>query len=205
MKSLLTTLTAVVVFIGGTSAEAKQQESKVYGYKVSILSDAKVGDVKRELKAQMTFSRHVLNFFTIGKGARLTVFCHPEFAQWFGPCGFAHEQKEAHLWLLDVASGRLKSIRAAERRAAELAEKARLAALQPNWPEIQIHYATLIAQASGGDPWPNCPDPYDGRGSWSDTVNCENHGNWYDSPGYYRCGLQFDPGWERKYGVKFCP
>jgi hypothetical protein len=73
------------------------------------------------------------------------------------------------------------------------------------WAALQIHYATLIARSSSKDPWPNCPDPFDGRGSWFDTVSCENHGNWLDSPGYYRCGLQFDPGWERHYGRKFCP
>jgi hypothetical protein len=73
------------------------------------------------------------------------------------------------------------------------------------WVARQISVATQIAQASGGDPWPNCPDPYDGSGgSWYDTVNCENGGNWYDSPGYYRCGLQFDPSWEYKYG-RLCP
>lgn len=55
------------------------------------------------------------------------------------------------------------------------------------------------------DPWPNCPDPYDHAGhSWTDTVNCENGGSWLDSPGYYRCGLQFDPMWERQYG-RLCP
>jgi hypothetical protein len=75
-----------------------------------------------------------------------------------------------------------------------------------SWVAIQIHYATLIAQSSSGDPWPNCADPYDGSGaSWTDTVGCENNGNWYDSPGYYRCGLQFDPMWERHYGRRFCP
>lgn len=78
-------------------------------------------------------------------------------------------------------------------------------ALLPDWAAIQIRYATMIAEASGGDPWPNCPDPYDGSGSWHDTVRCENGGNWLDSPGYYRCGLQFDPGWEYKYKRKFCP
>jgi hypothetical protein len=209
LKSLLTTLTVVALLIGGTSAEAKSKEAKVYGYKVSTLSDAKVGDSKRELRAQMKYSHNVLAFFRIGKGAKMAVFCHPQIALWHGPCGLVQGQKKAHRWLLGLASGRLKSIRAAERRAAELAriarEKARLAALQPSWPEIQMHYASLIAQSSGGDPWPNCPDPYDGRGSWSDTVNCENQGNWYDSPGYYRCGLQFDPGWEVKYHRKFCP
>jgi hypothetical protein len=88
-------------------------------------------------------------------------------------------------------------------------------ALQPDWATVQIRYATLIAEASGGDPWPNCPDPYDGSGAawWNPnypadkgtTLGCENGGSWYDSPGYYRCGLQFDPGWEYKYGRKFCP
>lgn len=73
------------------------------------------------------------------------------------------------------------------------------------WASVQIHYATLIAQSAGKDPWPNCPDPYFGGGSWYDTVACENRGSWLDSPGYYRCGLQFDPGWELYYGRKFCP
>jgi hypothetical protein len=36
-------------------------------------------------------------------------------------------------------------------------------------------------------------------------VACENGGDWLDSPGYYRCGLQFDPMWERHYGRRFCP
>lgn len=72
------------------------------------------------------------------------------------------------------------------------------------WIQRQIAVATAIGSASRGDPWPNCPDPFDGTGSWYDTAACENGGNWYDSPGYYRCGLQFDPGWERKYG-KLCP
>jgi hypothetical protein len=78
------------------------------------------------------------------------------------------------------------------------------------WTAIQIRFATKLAYASGADPWPNCPDPgpRDNQGpghSWYDTVNCENGGNWLDSPGYYRCGLQFDPGWETHYGVRFCP
>jgi hypothetical protein len=62
----------------------------------------------------------------------------------------------------------------------------------------------VIARESGGDPWPMCPDPFDGGGSWNDTVACENSGNWYDSAGYYRCGLQFDPIWERRFG-RLCP
>lgn len=82
--------------------------------------------------------------------------------------------------------------------------KARLAPPVDYWITRQITIATKIAQESGGDPWPNCPDPFDGSGTWQDTVNCENGGNWYDSPGYYRCGLQFDPGWEIKYG-RLCP
>jgi hypothetical protein len=72
------------------------------------------------------------------------------------------------------------------------------------WIGRQIWAANQIGASSGGDPWPNCPDPFDGGGSWQATVNCENSGNWYDSAGYYRCGLQFDPMWERKYG-RLCP
>jgi hypothetical protein len=82
-------------------------------------------------------------------------------------------------------------------------------ALRPavtDWVAIQMHYGRRLALASAGDPWPHCPDPHDGSGaSWQDTVNCENNGSWYDSPGYYRCGLQFDPMWERHYGRRFCP
>lgn len=77
------------------------------------------------------------------------------------------------------------------------------------WVQKQIRVATIIGYAAlnsgGNDPWPNCPDPiFNGARSWQDTANCENHGNWYDSPGFYRCGLQFDPGWESKYG-RLCP
>lgn len=72
------------------------------------------------------------------------------------------------------------------------------------WINRQIYVATLIARAARSDPWPNCPDPFFDGASWFDTVRCENNGNWYDSPGYYRCGLQFDPMWERKYG-RLCP
>ena len=77
----------------------------------------------------------------------------------------------------------------------------------------QIAAATVIGRESRGDPWPNCPDPFDGGGSWSDTVACENRRfhelygyprEWLDSPGYYRCGLQFDPGWEARFG-RLCP
>lgn len=77
------------------------------------------------------------------------------------------------------------------------------------WMNKQIAAANHLAANSGADPWPNCPDPgpRDNQGaghSWFDTVNCENGGNWLDSPGYYRCGLQFDPGWESVYG-RLCP
>lgn len=68
----------------------------------------------------------------------------------------------------------------------------------------QIWAGNILGRESSGDPWPNCPDPYDGGGSWQDTVNCENGGSWLDSPGYYRCGLQFDPGWEIRFG-RLCP
>ena len=50
------------------------------------------------------------------------------------------------------------------------------------------------------DPWPNCPDPVFGGGGWYDTVRCENSGHWYDTPGFFRCGLQFHPMWERYFG-----
>jgi hypothetical protein len=72
------------------------------------------------------------------------------------------------------------------------------------WAAKQIAAATHLAAHSALDPWPNCPDPKFNGASWQDTVNCENGGNWLDSPGYYRCGLQFDPGWENVYG-RLCP
>ena len=69
----------------------------------------------------------------------------------------------------------------------------------------QIWAGNILGRESAGDPWPNCPDPYDGGGySWTDTVNCENGGNWLDSPGFYRCGLQFHPNWETRFG-RLCP
>lgn len=88
----------------------------------------------------------------------------------------------------------------------ELHETERAMRPKTDWAAIQMRYGRLLALASAGDPWPNCPDPYDGSGaSWYDTVACENNGSWLDSPGYYRCGLQFDPMWERHYGRRFCP
>lgn len=84
----------------------------------------------------------------------------------------------------------------------------------PWWIAKQIAAASWIARNSAADPWPNCPDPHDGSGvSWSTTVKCENRAYyelyglpraWLDSPGYYRCGLQFDPMWERRFG-RLCP
>lgn len=73
-----------------------------------------------------------------------------------------------------------------------------------SWVAKQISAAVTIGRESSGDPWPYCPDPYDGGGSWQDTVNCENNGSWYDSPGFFRCGLQFHPMWERRFGL-LCP
>jgi hypothetical protein len=83
--------------------------------------------------------------------------------------------------------------------------KAKLAPSIDYWVAKQIRVAELIGRSAGADPWPNCPDPiFNGASSWQETANCENGGNWYDSPGYYRCGLQFDPAWETKYG-RLCP
>lgn len=77
-----------------------------------------------------------------------------------------------------------------------------------DWRARQIAAAETLgreADAAGTDPWPNCPDPYDHAGaSWDDTVACENSGSWLDSPGYFRCGLQFEPMWERRFG-ELCP
>ena len=86
------------------------------------------------------------------------------------------------------------------------------------WAARQIEVAEKIgadARRRGlPSPWPRCPDPYDLKGhSWWDTVKCENRAYWerfrdgrvwLDPPGYYRCGLQFDPMWERKFG-RLCP
>ena len=38
------------------------------------------------------------------------------------------------------------------------------------------------------------PRPVVDVSGWQQTVNCENGGNWADSPGYFMFGLQFDPG-----------
>ena len=95
-------------------------------------------------------------------------------------------------------------------RARHVAAVSAPAALSPAagaayWEQKQIAAAETLGRESAGDPWPNCPDPYDGSGSsWQDTVDCENGGDWLDSPGYYRCGLQFDPMWETRFG-RLCP
>jgi hypothetical protein len=74
------------------------------------------------------------------------------------------------------------------------------------WINKQIAAATHLAKNSSLDPWPNCSDPYWNGGTWQDTVNCENSGNWLDTNYYdfYRCGLQFHPMWEKVYG-RLCP
>lgn len=91
--------------------------------------------------------------------------------------------------------------------------------LRPWWIARQIEVAEILGKdgdAQQTDPWPNCPDPYDHAGhSWYDTVACENRAysekwgptdprTWRDSPGYFRCGLQFEPRWEDRYG-RLCP
>ena len=78
------------------------------------------------------------------------------------------------------------------------------ASTSSDWRSRQIAAAEVIGRESSGDPWPNCPDPFDGQGSWDDTVGCENCGSWFDSPVYFRCGLQFDPAWESRFG-RLCP
>lgn len=90
--------------------------------------------------------------------------------------------------------------------AAILAPVAESKKAKPPWYVTkQIRVAEIIGHESKTDPWPNCPDPiWNGASSWQVTVNCENGGNWLDSPGYYRCGLQFDPGWEKIFG-RLCP
>ncbi len=82
-------------------------------------------------------------------------------------------------------------------------------------PPTNTVVARMIAAAEqikrespGSDPWPNCPDPYDGGGfSWQDTKDCESPGySWSEDPPGYFCGpLQVDPQWWqhviRRYGV----
>lgn len=95
-------------------------------------------------------------------------------------------------WVIRVRRDRLAALRARASRCA------------PWYVTTQIRVATIIGPMHV-DAWPNCPDPFDSRSyTWTDTVRCENGGSWLDSPGYYRCGLQFDPGWERRYG-RLCP
>ncbi len=91
------------------------------------------------------------------------------------------------------------------------------------WRVAQIWLAEKIADGSSGDPWPSCPDPRAGGGSWDDTARCEARGTFesigdaawgVDPPGFYRCALQFAPSWEPKYAgelrrrfgvAKVCP
>lgn len=107
---------------------------------------------------------------------------------------------------------RLERARRTHRRA--LARSSRCV---PWYVTKQMRVGDLVGAGGdrgGTDPWPNCPDPWDHRGaSWGDTVACENRAyhelfgyprEWLDSPGYFRCGLQFDPSWENIYG-RLCP
>jgi hypothetical protein len=121
----------------------------------------------------------------------------------------------SHVRLADFTRTPLSSVapawrddRIAYARAKHQDAKASSSLCVPWYVTKQIWAANLIGaggDAGGTDPWPNCPDPYDHAGdSWYDTVGCENGGSWLDSPGYYRCGLQFAPSWETKYG-RLCP
>jgi hypothetical protein len=71
-----------------------------------------------------------------------------------------------------------------------------------------IAAAEYLSSISAGDPWPNCPDPHDGTGSWDDTKACE-------APGYSwsACAtssmfvgpLQFHPMWRslwQRFGIR---
>lgn len=127
-----------------------------------------------------------------------------------GPERWARRYRIEHNRFLAEQRHRRRLERQFRRRLHTLSQR-RLQARRPSvppttgWRAKQIAAAETIAQESAGDPWPNCSDPYDGSGaSWDDTVNCENGGDWLDSPGYFRCGLQFEPMWEARFG-RLCP
>jgi hypothetical protein len=126
------------------------------------------------------------------EGCRVFFHNHPRQAR--SRIGRA-ELRKARIWV-GVLRRELAETRAA------LEPRRVLAAV--DWRARQIAAAEVIGRESTGDPWPNCPDPFDGGGSWDDTVQCENGGSWLDTPGFYRCGLQFDPMWERRFG-RLCP
>jgi hypothetical protein len=84
------------------------------------------------------------------------------------------------------------------------AENAWRASARGRW----IAAAEYLSSISAGDPWPNCPDPHDGSGSWDDTKACE-------APGYSwsACAtssmfvgpLQFHPMWRslwQRFGIR---
>lgn len=116
-----------------------------------------------------------------------------------------------HRWILEKAhrlrtNTKLKAEHAHVQRLLDELRRARhVQAHEIDWRARQIAAAETIGHEAGADPWPNCPDPiWNGAPSWDVTVACENGGDWMDSPGYYRCGLQFDPMWERRFGA-LCP
>jgi hypothetical protein len=124
------------------------------------------------------------------------------------PEGNAHAHAEknlAHaLYVCKQGTGRPKRVHCRAIPWLKQRVEATAPVVHVDWVSKQIYAATVIGRESGGDPWPNCPDPFDGDGSWQSTVDCENNGSWYDSPGYFRCGLQFEPFWEKRFG-RLCP
>lgn len=123
----------------------------------------------------------------------------------------ASAQKREHYrvrWALYQSEHRVSTglgvrVRALRRQLHDLRVVRHVAAV--DWRAKQIAAAETIAREAASDPWPNCSDPvWDGASSWDVTVACENSGDWLDSPGYYRCGLQFDPMWETRFG-RLCP
>jgi len=137
---------------------------------------------------------------------------HPtRVAEAAADCSTLEVCRRLYLKAHHFAQKRLRLLGARERRIVKLlmrlhrkSQPHHSSSKTPWYVSKQIRVANIIGAQSAGDPWPNCPDPFDGGGSWYATVGCENGGSWLDSPGYYRCGLQFDPMWERKYG-KLCP
>jgi hypothetical protein len=166
------------------------------------LNDPHVGTSKQELRAQEWHSRQVVRFFLARQHhwmlwARRSSCLTLRGLRVERVCRTAREQLRAHRWLYEVAQSRLAALAVPTRAT-------RVTYSVGYWEQRQIAAAESIGRSSSKDPWPNCPDPFDGGGSWYDTVACENGGSWLDSPGYYRCGLQFDPAWERVYG-RLCP
>ena len=117
---------------------------------------------------------------------------------------YRFERSDAYIASLDVGSPQRRFMRLIWKvrhwRAHEAPSRC-----TPWYITAQIRAGNILGSESAGDPWPNCPDPYDGSGSsWQGTVACENGGQWTDTPGFYRCGLQFHPAWENRFG-RLCP